>query len=394
MLRPKIPLEILGLIGPILSLVEGPGRQRLPMRWAVDGRHGANEREQTWLIRELPTYSLDTVEEIVRLGRDETLGHANRLPLGPPPPPLTPPGDFCLESMLRRLAEHYFVWQGNRLAIQPHRMEEAHELALRMPVRHLIRYAQARMIYHGELAWPAALAMPQRLGDLPPSSQTLHGLVQRGLAEGHLHLWGVAGPEEAWVDHLLGMHDAQVDLQRLDRLSGAEWRLLRLGRAAVRLLALALIHIRGLGHLAGGTLPFYVFEHFDRLYTAPSPDIAYHTAEQLRLAIGSALTDAFAHLVEDLPNRRNIADLLAILAPTSHLLWTQYQHPTTRIGTRYPGIRRRLALMDRLYLGAHLSLIRLRWTLGSGGRGQRQRNLYAFLHQAFFRFLVCHTHYW
>ena len=45
--------------------------------------------------------------------------------------------------------------------------------------------------------------MPEQLGLLHTSSHALRSVVNRGLAEGHLHLWGVLTADETWADHLL-----------------------------------------------------------------------------------------------------------------------------------------------------------------------------------------------
>ncbi len=64
-----LPLKVLGLIGPFLCRVERAQKPGFPEGWLVDSG-SPEEQEQAWLMRELPTYSHDNLNEIIQLDRD------------------------------------------------------------------------------------------------------------------------------------------------------------------------------------------------------------------------------------------------------------------------------------------------------------------------------------
>ncbi len=65
-----LPLEVLGSLAPLLCWVEGEERARLPEAWETVTRTGKN-RATAWLRRELPTYSHDNVDEILKATLDK-----------------------------------------------------------------------------------------------------------------------------------------------------------------------------------------------------------------------------------------------------------------------------------------------------------------------------------
>lgn len=254
-MRIELPLEVLGLLAPILSWVEASEEVRLPGRRHRRPR-GVAERQQGWLSRELPTYSRDTLDEILERARETAGTH-----YGAPRPPLwaragardavrglSPERDYDLMRVFLRLGDRYFEWNGYKLRVRVGHLGELHELAARFPVAHLIRHTHARAVAGAHLSHRRARLLPERLSALQTASRSLRAVVGRGLSEGHLHLWGVPSADEVWADHLL----SRPATGALRRFSSPERQLLRLGRFA-------------LGSMAFGTLmaihrdPF--FEH-------------------------------------------------------------------------------------------------------------------------------------
>ncbi len=149
-MRSEGPLHVLGLIGPVLSWVEALEAQALPRGWRVEAEERApwlgvdstavTAQERAWLLHELPTYSLDNVDDVVdhtRSARPGPAGHERWLP---PIVRLSPPEGFDLGEVFERLAERYLVWNSGRVSIRAGRMVELHELGLRLPLGLIVRH--------------------------------------------------------------------------------------------------------------------------------------------------------------------------------------------------------------------------------------------------------------
>ncbi|MCP4655689.1 MAG: hypothetical protein GY856_09750, partial [bacterium] len=412
----RLPLEVLGLVAPVLTWVEGREPIRLPRR-GQPRDSSIEEAEEAWLRRELPTYSRDTVDEILQLTRDDadppaadwlSRGDARRQPM-------VPPADYDLATAFDRLGDRYFQWNGNELCVRAGRLEELHELGSRFPVCHLIRHRHARASIEGFLTQRRALELPERLGALPSASRSLRVLIERGLSEGHIHFWGVTHADEVWANHLL----APPAAGKGGELSAAEIRLLQLGRFSLRILALAILLAKRRIPRSGRDLPYDLLRRLDELYHANSPWMERQLARKLDSLLREELTrtcfpeEDSKGGGEAAPLRAGELDpeerawLLSIIDPAARRI---PRFDEQRRGHRPEGgnpvpvplrgnpLHRRIRRLERLHLCAQQQLIELSQTV-EGFIAERRdsfwsncyRFLQDFLHQAFFRYLVYHT---
>lgn len=386
-MRFELPLEVLGRLGPVLSWVEGMEGLSWPTTWiadAVDRR----EREHAWLVRELSTFSFDTVDSVIDLARHPTerergprRGFGGRVLHD-----LSPPSSYDLAVVFDHLAQRYFVWNGGGVCVRQGRMEELHELSLRFPVGHLIRHQHARAVSQGWVHSGEALDLPEQVSLLPSNSYPLRTVVRNGLAEGHLHLMGVSSAEENWANNLLQTYAADA----LQGFKTNEKRLILLNRYAGRILALAILACR----LGAQTLspPFHLLEWLDALYFARTRAEDQQARESLRSHFEEVLSPSF---------RSSAAGPTPLVArawgadPENDWLLHWIHPPTLQIrrsfgqggGAMLREIRlpsARSALLERLHFEAHYHLARLH---------PRQPERY-FLHQALYRYLIFRTHHW
>ena len=233
-----LPLEVLGLISPFLCLAEGGERRGLPEHWRLNPKP-FEEHEKAWLQRELPTYSYDNLDEILAHARSRfrKKADANWHPevAGETRNAISPPTDFDIMDAFRRLSHRYMSWNGNELFIREGLLVELHELGLRFPVRHLIRYCQVEAAVRGFLPSQDSLNKSDLLNNLHTLYHGLRAVIRKGLFEGHLHMNSILSPHETWANHLLCGH---VFLEGMDTQA---WRLVMLGRRSIRLMALGLL---------------------------------------------------------------------------------------------------------------------------------------------------------
>lgn len=390
-MRIELPLEVLGLLGPVLSWVEGMEALSWPTSWiadAVDRR----EREQAWLVRELPTFSFDTVDSVIDLARSPTRGE--RSPRrgfgGRVVHDLSPPASYDLATIFDRLAQRFFVWNGGSLCVRQGRMEELHELSLRFPVGHLIRHEHGRAVSQGWVREREVLDLPEQVGLLPSNSYPLRTVVRNGLTEGHLHLMGVSSAEENWADNLLQTYT----LDALQGFKANEKRLLLLNRYAGRILALAVLACRlGVQVLPP---PFHLLKWLDALYFARTRAEDRQARESLRSRFEEVLSPALGG--DSRLGRPGHSPLIAGAwgAAPEHGWLLHWIHPPTLqlrrsfvqgagamlLEIRLPAARS--ALLERLHFEAHFHLARL-------DPSQPERY---FLHQVLYRYLVFRTHHW
>ncbi|MEM9554470.1 MAG: hypothetical protein AAGC60_09435 [Acidobacteriota bacterium] len=292
--RPLLPFDILGQVSPLLSWVEGTGGGRLPVAWQA-GPRPVKEREQGWLLDELPTYSYDNVEEIVSGSRAlHRLGHRrpSRMPADPRwPYRLDPPADYDLLQAFRYLNEYFLVWNGTEPCVREGRMEDFHELGIRLPASHIVRHGHARTVSEGVISFRDALDLPEQITLLPSNSFGLRSVVRRGLSESHLHLQGVTSAEETWADNLL----KPTTLRGFGGRTPEEHRLLVLDLFAGKILALAIwtaqverLHSRKASE-EYGLRPRRLLRLFDRIYFARSPHEEHLATHRLRDAIADAI---------------------------------------------------------------------------------------------------------
>lgn len=408
-MKSQLPLEVLGLVGPILCWIEGSERVELPETW-MGPKFGIDERIDAWLVQELPNYSRDNIAEIRWLARESShrseeedlvamRTRTPRMPLGDARGVrLSPPQGYDLSDVFDRLGERYFEWSGNELSIRWRMVEELHELALRFPVRHLIRYRHARAVASRVVKLDRALELPEQLSRLHSTSQGIRAVVERGLAEGHVHLWGVMSADEVWADHVL----RRLSLKNLERFPEHEQRLILLSRMASRLVALAVVYAV-LGRRSMDELR-PILEMIDRMYGTHDP----REVREIQLAARRCFTTRLRELprfmtdVSSERRRREIDLLFPLIDPAATLVWERRRdrgRPSRPASRRGPlGVRRLMRLIENLHLAVQGQLLKLRtertaYTPDSD-RARSAESRHRFLHEAFYRYLVLNTHYW
>ncbi len=426
-----LPFEVLGQVAPILSWVEGAHGSRLPESWNADAVPFA-ERERAWFLAELPAYSYDNVDDIVDGTRTRHgLAKPVALPtsVGGVRPSLSPPPGYDLLEAFGMLSRHFLVWNGAELCVRAGRMEELHELAIRMPVGHVVRHGHARALAQGLITQEGALELPELVTLLPTDSFGLRSVVRRGLSESHLHLTGVTSAEESWADNLL----RTVSVPAGDP---AEKRLLILNLFCGRLLALA-VWASLEDDLGGLSLrPRRLLGLLDRVYFARSVHEMTVACQSFkrevdRATIGAGALDTASRAPsEGYAGRRDGTHhtrdgLLGRPCPKEHQFLLRWLAPSAfyrfgegskRSGTE--DTKSRYRFVHQLHLAAHRRLVDLTpwsrrdaratnaglesaqardpkpaWRTHDGG-GRIPPAQRDFLHQALFRYLVCRTHHW
>jgi len=431
----ELPSEVLGYIGPILSWVDGADAMRLPESWQ-NHEVAFYERERAWLKGELPTHSYDSLDNIVKLARgpSDPQERPRKRPFfmqDKPGAGMQPPAGYELARSLGRLSERYLIWNGNELNVRGGRMEELHDLSLRFPVRHLIRFRHARSAAEGLLSQNQAMNLPEMMHLLHTDSQGMRAVVERGIAEGHLHLNGVLSADEAWADQAL----RRLSFRALEKLPSRSRNLLLLSRAATRMLGLGLIH--WLIESEGSQLPFYLIELLDQVYFSPARE---------SWELGKRLQRAFTREVRRCPGiesanskalREHLPWLVWLVEPTAHHLFSRDLRAAGMPVPEEPtGVRQRLKLIEKLHFLIHLALIKVDAAdeeappPEDAARGTRfrdepepdaawpmrpekpseparprqsrpgpskiatRRQWRAFLQDVFYRYLIYHTHFW
>ncbi len=405
-MRHRLPLEVLGLIAPILSRVRETRSFRSPVQWR-NRNFSLKERQRHWLREELPTYSWDTLDEVLQLAqpapedRDRFPERSNWH--SPEDKGLAeeyaPPTEYQLFDALGRLSERYFQWKGNELCIRVGLLEELHELGRQFPVGHIIRHAHARQIAEGFLSKHRAQTLPESLASLHSASRSLRAVVERGLSEGHMHLRGVLSAQEIWADHLLTRPSQRI----LVSISAPEARLLRLGQNAVRILGLAVLLALRLRLRRAEDLPYLLLRGLDTLYRAPDQaasraaerDLVQLVNDEVAKALGEGEAQGVRRLEPDLE-----CWLLSIVSPAAHGLLA-IRHRDRRDGSSWnqrESIRERVRSLERLHLEAQILLVQLTGACrGLDGkrpfrrRERDARQILDFLHQILFRYLLYHT---
>ena len=284
-----LPFKVLGQVGPVLAWAEGDFGSRLPSTWS-SGSRPFEDRERGWLLGELPTYSYDNVEDIIAGARRHHRS-GQRKPAKLPRSRrdrrhrLMPPSDFDLIDSFRFLNRYFFIWNGTEPCIREGRMEELHELAIRLPAGHIVRHAHARAVSEGVIPFEEALKLPELVTLLPSNSFGMRKVIRRGLSESHLHLKAVVSAEETWADNLL-KHIGSLAI-RGD--SPEERRLLVLNLFAGRLLAIAVWMSLAKSDEEYAVRPQHLLELMDRIYFARSVPEETEAALRLRNAVRNAV---------------------------------------------------------------------------------------------------------
>jgi len=435
-----LSFDLLGQVGPVLAWVEGTTGSRLPATWTT-ASVPIKTRERDWLQRELPTYSYDNIHEIVRGTREHHSGH-KRAPTPNldvvPQPELSPPPGYDLIDAFRQLNGYFLSWNGTEPSIAKGRMEELHELAIRIPVGHVIRHSHARVVSEGVLKFEEALLLPELVTLLPSNSFGLRSVIRQGLSESHLHLKGVISAEEKWADNLLRPFSASA----IRVPSEDERRLLVLNFFAGRLLALAVWFSLVEADEDLPVRPRRLLRFLDQIYFARSPWEERWATQRFEEAMAEMIYGypgdhprraAWRERHENDKNKKEVFDrelhrpealLNRPLSPADQerygflLRWMApgaFHGKTLRNGQVLPGsfpegLQERYEFVHKLHLGAHLRLVQLtsRDRQREAGHEERQKERKKrlgqsaelddprryFLHEALFRYLVCRTHHW
>lgn len=426
--RPDLPLEVLGLLGPILSWTEGVQKQALPKAWnresvgsdpwfrqAIGSEDTTTSlQERGWLLQELPTYSLDNVAEVVAYAKDQAAPPTSgrwALELSRVSPPL----GFDLCKVFDKLVERYLRWIGGEVSVRADRMVELHELGLRLPLSLVLRHVHARAVVAEPHGLETVHQLPESMSLLPSGAQGMRAVVRRGLTEGHLHLSSVYATEISWADQLL-----QPTVRRPRKFAIVEWRLLRLGRAAARLLALATALCRGELEPEEksswvGEAGSWLLRQFDAMYFAGSDEEMFRGyrgfKNKLEGELQHLVSPAKLRKLERWPRRRD-RPRPRRLQGTPHdpyeerlgfLYWLDPSRRThhwqaSGAQTAYPPLKTAYERDERLaalHLAAHIELVKFSQRV----RGEREALAYPtmagqFLHNAFYRYLVCQSHFW
>lgn len=232
----KLPPELLGILSPILSLVEQFDMYSLPHHWVEDPQQFSSsgtlkkERERGWILRELSTASLDTVGGVIRSARGSPKTAYRRKEAV-----LEPPADYEITEALNRLANYFFDWVGNELVVREGRLAELHAVSRRFPVSNIIRFAYAVTAAHNHLHEELTLDRPTRLGFISTNYHSLRVEISKGVWEGHLHLSSLLSPEESWIEDVFSS-----PWPGNATLTKAEKRLTHMGRMCIGVLSMTL----------------------------------------------------------------------------------------------------------------------------------------------------------
>jgi hypothetical protein len=385
-MKADLPLEVLGQLGPILSWVEPREGATFPQSWQ-DMTAKFGEREQSWLVHELPTYSYDTIEEIIRLSRDD-MKYKGPAKSKWKPLSLRSPAYYNLSSIFKALSERYFRWSGGKVAVRERRMVELHELGLRFPAGHLVQHARALAVAQGVIDEERARKWPEILSLLPSNSFGLRTVVRRGLSEGHLHLQGVHSAEESWPDVLL----RNFHIDAAGRFPEQERRLMTLARFSGRLLALAVLigRMEELGEATPvGHLPFHLLDHLDRLYFAPSRVNTWFARQRMEgdLQQFAVREGRRFNLLQRVQRYRELSWLYEWVVPASPGLLKTFRGVVGAEHLRRRGTQQRRDMLEDLHFHAH----RLLLTLPESSPATPVRSL---VHETLYRYLIIRTHYW
>ena len=400
-----LPLEVLGLMGPILCWVEGIRRPGLPESWSTTNLP-FEKRIRRWLMRDLPNYSVDNLDEIIRLSVDRRSPYdflkEPRVP-GGNVYPMAPPQGFDLVYMFKKLSDRYFKWTGNELCIREGRLVELHELAMRFPIRHLILYCHADAVLRGYISMERAFELPAQMSHLHTTYRSLRNVVDKGLSEGHLHLNGVINADESWTYHLF----RPLAPGPIDGSTPDVNRLLVLSRTAVRLLVMGVIY--SFMDEDRVKLPFHLIAFLDNIYRArdrienrfASQDLNDEYLKELKL-------------LQDELSKRAVGEwnnelewLMPLVNSDIQYIFSQRGHSKNRERTfEARGIRACMRLLKRLYLHVHRILVEryVRFDNVSPGlepyesertsREKRFSLVREFIHQLSCRYLIYHAHHW
>ena len=356
------------------------------------------DQERSWLLRELPTYSFDNINEIAYFGRRSAAIPTTPTRHLPAWPRLTPPHHYDLLGVFDRLVDRYLIWSSGKVCVHEGRMEELHELGLRFPVGHLVRHAHARATTRGALSVQKVLGLPELISLLPSNSFGLRTVIKRGLSEGHLHLYSMLTSESSWTDYALKDFSGSA----LRHYSNLERRLVVFSRHAGRTLALATLFAMRCDEPPPEA--FRLLTALDAMYFAQSP-------EKMRDA-KSLWNKNFQELwrVVDSDAKGNEEATQRYLCQLAVEAWSteeggepdwllRWIDPTIyrlqnlmRTGGGLPRRRETIHIREEfvshLHLFAHIELVR-------SSRNMNQRPYaHSLLNSSFFRYLICRTHHW
>ncbi len=422
MSRSELPLKVLSLLGPILSWVEGSAATAVPEAWKdkisndnirslafqSDNQLISSLQQRAWLLHELPTYSLDNVDEIMALsGRPKPSmpDSALWLPLNKQ---LNPPTDYNLINVFHQLAQRYLCWNGSEVVIKGKHVIELHALGLRMPLSFMVQHFYACSVASGEKKLEDVSALIESINLLSSNSRSISNVINKGLSEGHLHLNSIHATENSWADHLLLPIDT-----RPKQFSVVDWRLLRFGRAVARTLALATTLVRANIEISAQD-GIAIHNALDNMYCAKDLSSMEEFERQHQIYFDNIVQDPkfFGDLssVDNLPDGEFFSDgfsrrkvkgqrfgLFYWLDP-----WRQTNWPVFNDNSKYPKLNnsnKRRRFISNLHLVSHLALLQtppITHTCDNSHDQHDTKNHATgrFLHRSLFRYLIAQTHHW
>lgn len=285
----QLPLKCLGLLAPLLCWVERADLERLSRSQRMENSYG--ELLRTWLARELPTYSLDSLDDIltVDIYRASVFNIAWRersLEMMDPP--------YDLTQVFDELADRYLFWNTGELAIQPGMIGEYHSLLRRMPLSHLIHYFHARAVVRGNLDLERARITTVLPETVPPGKQGIRKNIEKGLTDTHIHLGGLLHSDDSWADNLIGRSSPLRNFS----MSRNKRNVLFLGQMALKMMAWTLVITKNGTQGVSQDIVVHLesmLQRMDDLFQESKPAAATFSAQ--------ALEEGYYSLVQDLFHR-------------------------------------------------------------------------------------------
>ena len=251
-----IPHNILGLLSPILSQVEPNPMDGLPEYWhlnqeaSIDQRIGQYDdtslvggtKQRDWLIGQLPTYSLDNIDEVMIHSRMDMQSKVDKTIWVERGKSLSAPPNYRLLEVFEYMVKRYIRWSGSELVIKRHRLEEVHALGKRMCLSFLAQHQFAQDVANGNKNINSIMSLYETMNVLGVDTKSVGILLDKGISENHIHLNGFHSAENNWADYLL------LPVRTKPKLfAESDWRLLCFARMSARLLVLAIVSFRSKG---------------------------------------------------------------------------------------------------------------------------------------------------
>jgi adenosine deaminase len=351
-------------------------------------------------LQQLPTYSLDNIDEVMALSKQPDPGKPVGVKWSTLNRSLAMPQGYNLIEVFDYLSKRYLLWVGGKVVIKRQHMLELHALGLRMPLAFMIQHFYVRGVANGDKQLQNVLRQPESMNLLPSNAPGVWHVVDRGLSEGHLHLNSIHATENNWAEYLLRRVNSKPKTFSL-----ADWRLLRFARLVARTLALATALARAnvvikaekgrRRHQILDRLYFsknrYEINFFERQYDELFNKVIVKLSSQTLTK--TAYRTLFHH------NDEKLLGLYYWLDPWRQAHWPVFFDSEIYEPLKTPTARR--DYLSKFHLAVHLALIQTPLNtnddtsvtdqpLNRSGEGSTIH----FLHRSLFRHLIAQTHHW